>query len=217
MVYAGLAPLLGWPELPADEAPRQLARFDGPPPGDWRRANEDAARESSQRAIDSDFEPGGSRPRGVQTPGLLSRDSGLVGRATAVLVRARPGDLWVHVRVRRLEDAPHLYPLELRVTVPSPAGGEAVAVILPANGSAARSFAVPIPADLPPGAVLDVVLEVARATAHADSLSPRSLYLESVETSADALDGETGSALDALEPAVDPASTERHDDERSQR
>jgi hypothetical protein len=204
MVYAGLAPLLGWPPLLAGEAPAQLARFDRPPPGDWRRANEGSARESSQRAIDSAFAPGGSRARAVQTPGLLSRDSGLVGRATAVLVRARPEDRWVHVRVRRLEDAPQLYPLELRAAVPSPAGGESVAVVLPADGSAARSFAIPIPADLPPGAVLDVVLEVARATAHADSLSPRSLYLESVETSPDSLDGG-----DVLAPDSEPGGAQR--------
>jgi hypothetical protein len=204
MVYAGLAPTLGWPELPADEAPPRLLRFDRPPPGDWARLDLESARAISQRAIATDFSAGASRA--VQTPGLISRGDGLVGRATAVLVRARPGDRFVHLTLRRLDDAPHLYPLPLRASIPSPAGGAAVATVLPADGPATRRVSLAIPEDLPEGAVLDVVLEVARATAGAESLSPRSLYLESVATAAGSLEGEAD-ALDAVDsPAVPGAN-----------
>ena len=67
---------------------------------------------------------------------------------------------------------------------------------------------MPIPADLPPGAVLDVALEVARATAHADSLSPRSLYLESVATSPDPLAGDDVLS-DVLSPESEPGGAQR--------
>jgi hypothetical protein len=215
MVYAGLAPLLDWPPLPAAEAPPELLRFDQPPPGDWQRANDEAARASSERAIERTFEPGEARFKAVQAPGLLSRDTGLVGRATSVLVRARPGDRFVHLRLRRLEDAPHLYPLALRASVPSPGGGSSVATVFPADGDATRRLALPIPSDLPPGAVLDVVVETARATAHGDSLAAAAIYLESVATSADSLEAENdalAAELDASGPlatAPEPGGAQR--------
>jgi hypothetical protein len=200
MVYAGLAKHFGWPDLPAAEAPSELSSFDRPPPGDWSRLDEEAALTISHRAIAESFRAGASRP--VQTPGLISRADGIVGRATSVLVRARRGDRYVHLELRRLDGVPHLYPLPLRVTVPSPAGGVTVETVLPGDGEPRRRLAVPIPEDLPEGAVLDVMLETGRAAAAADSLAPRSLYLLSVDPSPDSLDGEP----DALAPLGTPAA-----------
>lgn len=194
MVYRGLERLLGWPALPAAEEPAAegpttegptaeelsaLTVFDGPPAGDWGAAFDELSAEATAAAIPHSFRP--SRSALAQTAGPIDTETGLIGRATTVLVRSRPGARALQVAVRRLPDAPSLYPLNLAASIPSPSGGTRVETTVPAEGPEVHRFPVAVPADLEPGAAFDVVLVAERAVAAPGSLQARSLYVESVE------------------------------------
>ncbi|HEV8629637.1 MAG TPA: SGNH/GDSL hydrolase family protein [Thermoanaerobaculia bacterium] len=179
MVYRGLAALLGWPALPAGDRRADVPVYRQPPPGDWRAREQQLAAEMSQLTIpESLTRAAGGAER--QVVGPFERKERAFGRATTVLVRRRPGVDRLSIAVRRLPEAGYLYPLDLTVSIPSPAGGTRRVVTVPAAGPDPMRFTIDIPRDLAPSAVLDVTLVADRATAAPDVLVGRSLLLEEI-------------------------------------
>ncbi len=184
-VYRGLSHTLGWAALPAEAEPSTVEVFDAPPAGeDWAAAWDLVLAWGSRRFLSESFRPSPDQDASslaYHDAGRIDLATGLIGRATTVLVRRAPGARSVRIAVRRLADAPSLYPLGLRVSIPSPSGGSRRAVLLPADGPEVLRFALQIPDDLAERTALDVVFVVERAVASPDVLAERSLYIESVD------------------------------------
>ncbi|HYU34062.1 MAG TPA: hypothetical protein VEW48_18055, partial [Thermoanaerobaculia bacterium] len=113
--------------------------------------------------------------------GPMDCATGLTGKATTVLVRRRPGATRLVVTLRRLPDAPTLAPLAVRVSIPAPSGEVSAATMLTADGPAERRVELPLPADIRPGAALDVDIRAARAISAAATPAPRSLTVAAIE------------------------------------
>jgi hypothetical protein len=179
MLYGAVAGLLGWPALPATDPLAAVPVHRGPPAGtDWPARYRQLAAEESAAVIPESFAP--PMQAGRQAVGPLEPSSGLLGRATTILVRRSGATARLRVSVRRLEDASYLYPLDLTVTIPSPGGGTRQVVTVPADGPDDLTFAVDVPADLAAGAVLDVVFVADRMTSARETLSGRSLYITAI-------------------------------------
>ncbi len=183
MAYRGLAHLLGWRSLPAPDRRAEIEVFDAPPGGeDWGARFDRLSAAATAKKIPEGFRPSTSTAARSQAAGALDAETGLMGRATTILVRHRPGARTLRLTVRRLPDAPSLYPLALTVEIPSPAGGRRTTVTVPADGPDVHRLSLPIPEDLRPGSALDVVLVAERAVASRRTPAARSLYVESVDT-----------------------------------
>ena len=190
LVYRGLAHLLGWAPLPAEAEPADTEVFDAPPAGeDWAEIWDQVLAWGSRKHLGESFRPSPDLEYEVaryHDAGRLDLATGLIGRATTVLIRKSPEARWVRVAVRRLEDAPTLYPLDFTVTIPSPSGGSRRQATLPADGPEVLHLALEIPEDLAARAALDVVFVAERTIASPDVLAARSMYVESVATAAEA-------------------------------
>jgi len=180
--YRGVAKLAGWPQLPVSEplVDREPV-FERPPPGtDWVALYRQRSTEITDETIPDNFRPA-SRLLKAQAVGPLEKKNGLMSRATTILVRYRPGAKRLAIRVRKIAESPALYPLGLKVSIPSPSGGQRIAVVIPAEGPDTVDLSVPIPSDLRPGSALDVVFEADGAAVAPGVLAPRSLYIESID------------------------------------
>lgn len=177
MVYRGLAALLGWPPPPpAEEEGADVPVHRHPPTGAFEaQVRELLARESLK--IPERYLPGPNA--NLQCVGPMSCASGLAGKATTILVRRRAGAGRIAVELRPLPNAPSLTPLPVSVSIPSPGGGTEARALLRAAGPV--TLQVPIPADLPPDAVLDVTIRAARAVSAPTVLAPRSLFVAAIE------------------------------------
>ncbi len=186
LVYRGLSHLLGWRPLPAEAGPIAAEVFDAPPPGeDWAATWDRVLAWGANRFLTESFQP--SPDLELETArshdaGRLDLATGLMGRATTVLIRRAPEARWVRVAVRRLADAPSLYPLGLTVRIPSPVGGSRKAVTLSKDGPEVLRFALEIPEDLAARTALDVVFVAERTVTSPGLLAARSLYIQSVAT-----------------------------------
>lgn len=173
VVYHMVAPGLGW--QPLEPSSRDLAIFDEVPEGRWRVRSEDIAHRSTSKAMGKSYRPGpGQR---IPCAGPMDCVNGLIGRATTVQVLRTSDSLTV--TLRPLEDAPVLYPLNVEVAIPSAGGGTRVETVL--SHDAVQRVTVPVPADIPQKATLDVEIRVARTTLAPDVLAERSLFIESIE------------------------------------
>lgn len=183
MVYRGLAELLGWPALPPAGDGSDVPVWRRPPPGDWSARVEALMAKATSR-IPEAYVPGAQSPGSqsdIQCIGPMDCTTGLTGKATTILVRRRPGALRVAVSLRRLPDAFSLYPLPVRVSIPSPSGGTEAAATLAADGPDVQRVVVEIPPDLRAGAALDVQVRAARAVSAPGVLAPRSLFVAAIE------------------------------------
>ncbi len=187
LVYRGLSQVLGWTPLPAEADPEEIEVFDTVPEIDPERNWDQVLAWGTRRDLAESFRP--SPDLDVVTgryhdAGRLDLATGLMGRSATVLVRRAPEARWVRIAVRRLSDAPSLYPLDLVVSVPSPSGGSRRTITLSGDDPEVLSFALEIPEDLLARAAVDVVFVAERVVASPTVLAARSLYIESVETSA---------------------------------
>ncbi len=180
MVYRGAAHLLGWRPLPEeDDDERAVVEvFGAPPPSpDWQAARDRGLTRKSK--VPATFRPSATAWR--QSTGPINSWKGRMGRATTILVRPRPRARRLRIAVRRLPDVPSLYPLDLTVSIPSPAGGTRVVTTVPGDGPDVHRFSLAIPDDLEPGSTLDVLFVAGRTIAGPRNLTPRSLMIESIE------------------------------------
>ncbi len=183
LVYDAVAEVLGWQALPAEarepERPALSLFYAPPPAAQWQAENEARFREETLRETREDFRP--SAERSAQAVGPFDVASGLLSRATTLLVRRRAGAERLRITVGRLAEAPSVYPLTLTVSIPSPAGGSRVAERIRRTGTDPLSFEIPIPADLAVGCALDVVFVASRAAQAPDVLAARSLYILAID------------------------------------
>ena len=180
IVYQGLAEVLGWPMLPAAGDDSDVLLHRGPPPEtDWVAQKDYLLRQATGELVPESFEP---RPGTVyQCAGPMDTASGLMGRATTVLVRRRAGAQRLLLTARRLSRAPSLYPMTLEVRIPSSGGGTRAVVDLFPDDRERQEIFLPIPADTQPGRALDVVLVAERVAKSPRVLAGHSIYVESIE------------------------------------
>ena len=178
MVYRGMADLLGWPAPPPPEEPDAAVAVHRHPPADSseqaRQLLADATAQIPERYL-----PGPDA--GPVCIGPMDCATGLAGKATTVLVRRRAGATRIEVALQRLAGAPSLLPLPVRVSIPSPGGGTEARAVLAADSPDPLIVRVPIPADLPAGAALDVTVRAERAVSAPAVLAPRSLAIAKIE------------------------------------
>jgi hypothetical protein len=181
-VYRGLAELLGWPPPPAPATPEEK-EADVPlhrqPPTAADTAGLPALLAAGTADLPERYVPGPDAE--PQCVGTIECETGQIGKATTVLVRRRAGATRVEVALRRLPNAPSLLPLAVRVSIPSPGGGTEARAELSASGPEPLTVRVPIPADLPAGAALDVTIHAAHAVSAPLILAPRSLSIVGIE------------------------------------
>ncbi len=179
MVYRGAVHLLGWSPLREGHEGPVVEVFDAPPKSqDWQALYDESAAIITAAQIPDSFSP--SRRARKQVAGLLDLDSGLIGRAATIRVSPPAGARRLRIVVRKLQEAPSLYPLGLTVRIPTPGGGTEVTTIVPADGPATHRFSLEIPADVPPGFALDVVFVAERTAALPNMLEGCSVYINSI-------------------------------------
>ncbi len=175
MVYRGMAATLGWPAAPAAGDESDATVHVQVPPGDWASASDRLQLAEIAKAIPEEYEPEAGRDD--QCVGPMDCATGLVGKATTVLVRRRGGASRLVVALRRLPEVALLYPLPVELSIPSPSGGTRVAFVLAAGGAETQQFSLDLPADLPAGAALDVVVRSAAEAIAPDGFIGRSLRI----------------------------------------
>jgi len=171
MVYQGLARLLRWPALePSAEdvevpvySPASAPALAGPARKLLRRAS---------ARVPEAYQP--SPEAALQCVGPMDCATGLMGRATTILVRRRPEATRLVISLLPLPDAASLYPLTVTAAVASPSGGSRASAEV-RGGAVPHRLSVPIPADLEADAVLDVALRAARVVTAPGLLSARSM------------------------------------------
>ena len=179
IVYQGLAEVLGWPRLPPAGDDSDVPLHHGPPPGvDWVAQKNYLLSKATGELVPEDFvpKPGTS----YQCAGPMDPTSGLMGRATTVLVRRRAGADELRVTLRRLRWAPSLYPMTLEVAIPSPGGGTRASAVLFDGDHERQEITLPIPADAT-GRALDVVLVAERVAKSPTVLAGHSVYVDAIE------------------------------------
>lgn len=178
MVYRGLAGTLGWPSPPPAEEEAEAVTVHRQPPAGAEAEAEELLAQSTEK-IPERYVPGQDVP--FQCTGPMDCKTGLAGKATSVLVRRRAGATSVQVALRRLQNAPSILPLPVRVSIPW-AGNETEArAVLTAAGPDPLTLSVPIPDGVPAGAALDVTVRAERAVSAPAVLAPRSLYIAGIE------------------------------------
>lgn len=176
MVYKAMAEVLGWPPPPAAEEEAAEVAVHRRPPGDGSGLREILARET--RRLPEEYEPPGAE---IQCPGTLHCATGLMGKATLLLVRRRPGAGRLAVTLRRLPGARSLYPLPVEISIPSPSGGTRTATVVPASGPREHRVVLDLPGDLPAGTALDVVIRAERTVSAPRVAAPRSLLVAGID------------------------------------
>ncbi len=180
MVYQGLAGLLGWPLLPLAGGDADVPLYREPPAGtDWTSQKDYLLRQRALKLVPESFRP--SPAARHQCAGPMDPRTGLMGRATTLLVRRRADANNLLITTRRLAYAPSLYPLAIEVSIPSPSGGTRRNVHLFEGDTDREEVSVSIPDDIPPGSLLDVILVVDRIVKSPQILAAQSLYVESIE------------------------------------
>jgi hypothetical protein len=178
MLYRQLARQLGWSALPPAPGELTAAVFKRAPPGDREPAALGSVRRWCDKVPES-FRAGDTKAR--QCPGPMDCGSGLMGRATTILVRRQADRNQLEVTLRRLEGSASLYPLQVEASVPSAGGATRSVTTVPADGPAEHRLRVPLPASIPPGTVMDVELRASGATLARDVLALRSVLVVSIE------------------------------------
>lgn len=180
IVYQGMAQVLGWPSLSGAEPGSEVPSFGSVPPATgWKAQAEALFAAATREQIPESYRP--SADAGRQCPGPMVCRTGQMGRATTVLVRRREGARSLEIALEKMTEKRYLYPLKMKVSIPSPGGGTSLETIVPAGGGKLHRFRVEIPDDIAPGAALDVVVEAERYSAARDKLITGSVYIKSIE------------------------------------
>ena len=180
IVYQGLAEILGWQSLPLRGDDSDLTLYRSPPAGtDWSAVLAAALRRGTERHMPEAFHPS---PSAVpQCAGPIDGTTGWMGRAATFLIRRASASTRLVIEIEGLVSAPTLYPLSVRVSIPSPSGGTETEVTLPSPDQPQLSIEVQLPADVPAGAAMDVVLEASSAVGTDRGFLPRSIRVLSAE------------------------------------
>jgi hypothetical protein len=177
LVYAALAPLLGWPARADAGSPRAavrtIERLD-------EAAVQSAARELVERQTREQLAES-YRPRPGERDacvGAMDCETGEFARATWLLVRRRDGARSVMVRVSAIPGETTLYPLEVSVTIPTAAGSSTRSATLAAGATV--ELALPLDA-IPTDAAIDVIVTASGAAVAPKLVASRSARIAAVE------------------------------------
>lgn len=180
IVYQGMAQVLGWPPLSVGEPGSEVPSFGAvPPEADWKAHADALFAAATREHIPETFHP--SKDARRQCPGPMDCRSGLMGRATTVLVRRSEGTQALEIGLGRIPGKRYLYPLRMKVSIPSPDGGTSLETVVPAGRGELPIFRLAIPDDIAAGAALDVVFEAERYSADRERLISGSVYIRSIE------------------------------------
>ncbi len=178
-VERGLAGLLGWPEAARREGePRELS-FPGPPAANDLSPLEPVLASYTRKYLKTRFLPTGSHRDACVGP--MDCTTGLMGRATTVLLRRARRASNLVITVRRLEDTSGLYPLELTASVPTASGGTTATTIVSVKQPLRTELLLEIPPEIPVGSGMDVEIRADRVVVARDALALRSVIIESIE------------------------------------
>ena len=103
-----------------------------------------------------------------------------MGRATTIIIRKTFKSKKLLISLRRLPVAPYIYPMNVRVAIPSASGGTETTTVIPVKGPKVHKFSVEIPKDLQEGVIMDVEIRAGRVTMAPDVLSLRSFFVEEI-------------------------------------
>jgi hypothetical protein len=183
ILYRLVAKRLGWPQLPLDPSldaidstPFEGQFFDRVPPGDWVEASGPGIRRWSKHVPES--YRSGSRESHACV-GSMDCASGLMGRATTVVLRRARNATKLQITVSPVEGETVLYPLEFSASIPTMKDPSHAETIVSGDASE-HSFELEIPESIPVGTVLDVELRAARATLERKSLVLRSVRVQEI-------------------------------------
>jgi hypothetical protein len=176
MVYRALAPRLGWAELTesgegAEVPVHHLESSDR----DWQRESDEALRERTARMLSFDFVP--TRRSRAQLSCGIDQQTGVMRRAGAVFLRRQNGSRRIVLELRRVADESSIYPLGLKVTIPSASGGITRRLIVAAEGPSSQRFALELPSDLGSASAVDVLIEADRVGVDPSGLVPWSVVV----------------------------------------
>jgi hypothetical protein len=183
LLYRLLSRRLGWQPLPASALHPEAADlplFAAPPEGaDWKAETDRMFLARVRRVIPESFNAGASELAQWAGPGDI--ETGAFGRATTLLISSAPNARRVRIRVRRLQTLHGIYPLKLTAAIPSANGGTQVTTTIPATGSNYHELTLPIPEDLEPGVVLDIVLTADRVAVEPGTETALSVAVDTIE------------------------------------
>lgn len=171
IVYRALAQMMDWPALTLTGEELESPLFKSVPEGDWGTVSDAIFSKGSER-VPERYSPA-TAPR-FQCVGVMDCETGAMGRNTMVMIGRLPGVNTLTIKVESLPFAESIYPLVLQVSVPSPAGGSQTIANI-AAGDHPQELSLPMPDDIQPGAVLDVVFRASRVT-----LAPKARVARSV-------------------------------------
>jgi hypothetical protein len=173
LVYDLIGQTLGWPARGASGVGVQQR-----PQADWARAIEPVLRDMTRTQLAEAW----AAPAKQQACVGVGIDcaTGVLSRGGTILLRKQGGATWLDVTVQRLDEIPSAYPMRVRVQVPSAGGGSEADAELRGDGPAELVLGLPLPADIPDGRAIDVVILAERAEATAGSLLGRSLRVLAV-------------------------------------
>ncbi|MBT4521248.1 MAG: hypothetical protein HOC23_14700 [Halieaceae bacterium] len=197
MVYTLLAHRLGLEALPSPLSTSDIEWpqvFTQPPDNKKLVASyKQYAHSQTRKQIAESFEPNDNdRNLQLQSPGRLDIRTGIMGRATTILIRRREAVDRLSITVARLPGAPFIYPMEISVGIPSAADVTSTLFTIPRDGDETSIFELEIPSDIPVGAAMDVIFEAENVSSFPNRLSTRSIYIKKIEQ----VESSNGSALE---------------------
>ena len=166
LLYRLLATRLGWPDLPDEILLPEIAEVpvfeEVPDSALWGPVHERELAAANQRWIAASFVPGPDAQPQWAGPGAFQ--TGLVGKATTVLVRPPAGTPSLRVVLRPVEGIRAHYPIDVGLSVLADSPSQ-TAVTLMADAASEVEAWLPIPHELRNGEVLDVVLTASSVAA----------------------------------------------------
>ncbi|MEM7356334.1 MAG: hypothetical protein AAF657_36295, partial [Acidobacteriota bacterium] len=133
----------------------------------------------TRRQLRTRFAPTTARPSPCIGP--MDCGTGLMGRATTILLRRTSEARNLLITVRHLEDTPLLYPLDLTASIPTASGGTSVTTTISSNELGRTTFLLPIPPEIPEDGGMDIEIRADRVVVAKDVLALRSVSIESIE------------------------------------
>jgi hypothetical protein len=187
MIYRLVEKQLGWKPLPDAMLAKRTSGepvpvFTKTPEGNWREVHEKGMQAWIAKGVPKFSEQfvAGSETSPRQCWGTMDWKSGLVRRSTAILLHRQPSASKLLIQVARVPELKSLYPLDVKITIPSFSQDVTVSRTIAADGPDAQTIDAPIPKDIPAGNVMEVLFLLPRASVGND-LMPQSLKITRIE------------------------------------
>lgn len=178
LLYAGFSGSFGWKQGGLSKSGSQAGFFEQPPPGDWKARSRMAVSRWCAR-VPVKYQPTADVDQ-RQCAGPMDCVSGLMGRATTILLRRLPGKTKIEVTVRPVPNLDGLYPLDVSVSIPNSDGIPGVQMEVPAESMSTSTLEIQIPDSVRDWSVIEVEIRADTAVLAPNVLSLRSVHVESI-------------------------------------